>query len=72
MGSTAMRADFVSLVAEEIAFGIDHALDYWLGRIELELVDAKLTSIERLHAIEQIVREYKETTGKTQLSCASA
>lgn len=72
MASTATRADFVSLVAQEIASGIDHALDYWLGRIELELVDAKLTTIERVHAIELILREYKEATGKTQLSCASA
>ena len=72
MASTATRSDFVSLVAEEIAFGIDHAVDYWLGRIDMELVDAKLTAIERIHAIEHIVREYKEATGKTQLSCASA
>jgi len=72
MASTATRADFVSLVAEEIASGIDHAMDYWLGRIEMELVDAKLTTIERIHAIELILREYKEATGKAQLSCASA
>lgn len=72
MASTATRADFVSLVAEEISFGINHALDYWLGRIEIELVDAKLTTIERIRAIELILREYKEATGKAQLSCASA
>ena len=71
MASSATRADFVSLVAEEIAFGIDHALDYWLGRIEMELMDAKLTTSERLHAIESILREHKEATGKTQLSRAS-
>ena len=72
MASTATRADFVSLIAEEIASGIDHAMDYWLGRIEMELVDAKLTTIERIHAIELILREYKEATGKVQLRCASA
>jgi hypothetical protein len=72
MASTATRTDFVSLVAEEIASGIDHALDYWLGRIEMELADAKLTTIERVRAIELILREYKEATGKVQLSCASA
>jgi hypothetical protein len=72
MASTATRSDFVSLVAQEIASGIDHALDYWLGRIEMELVDAKLTTPERLRAVELILREYKEATGKIQLSCASA
>jgi len=72
MASTATAADFVSLVSEEIAFGIDHALNYWLGRIEMELVDAKLTAIERIYAIELILREYKEASGKAHLSCASA
>lgn len=72
MASTTTRADFVSLVAEEIVSGIDHALDYWLGRIEMKLVDAKLTTIERICAVEHILREYKEATGKTQLNCASA
>lgn len=72
MASTATRADFVSLVAEEISFGINHALDYWLGRIEMEVVDAKLSNAERLRAIEFILLEYKEATGRTQLNCASA
>jgi hypothetical protein len=72
MASIATRADFVSLVAEEIVSGIDHAMDYWLGRIEMELVDTKLTTVERLLAIELILREYKETTGKAQLICGSA
>ena len=72
MASTATRSDFVTLIAEEISFGINHALDYWLGRIEIELVDPKLTTLERVHAIERILGEYKEATGKAQLSCASA
>ena len=72
MASTATPADFVSLVAEEISCGINHALDYWLGRIEMELVDGKLTTSERLRAIEAIIREYKEANGKAQLHCASA
>ena len=72
MASTATRADFVNLVAEEISFGINHALDYWLGRIEMEVVDAKLSNAERLRAIEFILLEYKEATGRSQLNCASA
>ncbi len=72
MASTATRADFVNLIAEEISFGINHALDYWLGRIEMEVVDAKLSNAERLRAIEFILLEYKEATGRTQLNCASA
>jgi hypothetical protein len=72
MASTATRADFGTLVAEEIVSGIDHAMNYWLGRIEMELVDTKLTTIERIRAIELILCEYKEAARKTQLSRASA
>jgi hypothetical protein len=72
MASTTSRADFVTLVAEEIISGIDHALEYWMGRLEQELTGTGLTTVERLRAIERLVREYKEVTGKTQLRCASA
>ena len=72
MASTATHKDFVSLVVEEIATGIDNALDYWLGRIDQELADPSLTSIEQVRAIQRILREYRTTTGKLQLTCASA
>jgi hypothetical protein len=72
MASKASRADFVDMVAEEISSGIDRALQYWLGRIELEVVDRSLSTSERIYAIEQILREYKDATGITPLGCASA
>jgi len=53
------RTDFVSTVANEMAAGIDRALQYWLGRIELEIIDRSLTAAERLAAIRKIVEEYK-------------
>jgi hypothetical protein len=59
MASTAISADFVSIVAEEMASGIDRALRYWLGRIELEVIDRSLTTAERLAAIQKILEEYK-------------
>ena len=72
MASTTTRTDFVTLVAEEIISGIDHAVEYWLGRIEQELAGGSLTATERVHAIERVLREYKDVSGKTQLTCASA
>ncbi len=58
------KRDFVSIVAHEISSGIDRALAYWLGRVELELVDASFTTAQRLAAIEAIVREFKECSGR--------
>jgi hypothetical protein len=59
MASTAISADFVSTVAEEMAAGIDRALRYWLGRIEIEIIDRSLTSAQRISAIQKILEEYK-------------
>jgi hypothetical protein len=72
MAHTASRTEFVSLVAEEIISGIDHAVEYWMSRLEQELTATGLTAIDRLKAIEQLLREYKEVTAKNQLACASA
>ena len=72
MAGSSTRTDFVSMVAEEISSGIDRALQYWLGRIELEVVDRSLSTDERIDAIEQILTEYKMRSGKAQFGCASA
>jgi phage gp46-like protein len=70
MATSTSRADFISLVAEEIVSGIDHAVGYWTDRLEQELTGSGLTTAERLRAVERLLREYK--TGKRQLYSASA
>lgn len=72
MAGSSTKTDFVSLVAEEISSGIDRALQYWLGRIELEVVDRSLSTDERMDAIEGILTEYKMRSGKAGFGCASA
>ena len=59
MASPRGKGEFIALVADEIASGIDCALRYWLGRIELEIVDRSLTPQERLLAVAEILAEYK-------------
>jgi len=71
MAGSSTRTDFVSMVAEEISSGIDRALQYWLGRIELEVVDRSLSTDERIDAIEQILIEYKMRSGKAEFGCVS-
>jgi len=70
MPITHPQADFVNLVSSEIITGIDRAVGYWLARIEHALEEK--TSVERIHAVENVLREYKKMTGKTDLLCASA
>ena len=72
MGNHADRHDFVDMVAQEVSSGIGRALDYWLGRIELELIDRSLTASERIDAIEDILHEYKVRAECGEAPCASA
>ncbi|HEY4053126.1 MAG TPA: hypothetical protein VGL74_05265 [Terriglobales bacterium] len=72
MASRATQIDFVDMVASEVSSGIDRALGYWLGRIELEVVDRSLTTSQRIDAIENILQEYKVRSGRMDVGCASA
>lgn len=60
MINATVKKDFISVVALEISSGIDRALAYWLGRIEVELVDRSITTAQREAAIEAILQEYKQ------------
>jgi len=66
------KRDFVSIIAHELSSGIDRAVAYWLGRIEVELVDRSITTAQREAAIESILREYKQCRGQDQMGLASA
>jgi len=72
MASRATQTDFVDMVAAEVSSGIDRALGYWLGRIELEVVYHSLTTSQRIDAIENILQEYKVRSGRADVGCASA
>ena len=72
MLSSQSKRDFVSIVAHEISSGIDRALAYWLGRIEVELVDRSITTAQREAAIEAILAEYKQWRKHEELGMASA
>jgi len=68
MAASVVSPDFITAVAEEMASGINRALRYWLGRIEIEVIDRSLTTGERLSAIQKILEEYKSLTD----NCASS
>ncbi len=73
MINTAAKKDFVSIVANEISSGIDRALAYWLGRIEVELVDRSITTAQREAAIQAILQEYKRCrSSRDEFGMASA
>ena len=72
MATTSTQSDLVSMIAHEVVSGIDEAVGYWLGRIEEELTGGGSSAEQQLRAIERVVREYKEATGKLPFRCAQA
>jgi hypothetical protein len=72
LASTSTQADLVRMIAEEIGSGIDEAVEYWLGRIEQELVGGGFSPEQQLRAVRRVIREYKQATGKFPFHCAQA
>ena len=70
--NSAVKRDFVSMVAREISRGIDRSLAYWLGRIEVEMLDRSNTNAQREAAIEAIIQEYKQFRSPDELGMDSA
>ena len=68
MVSTAVSRDIVELIASEMASGVERAVDCWMSQIEQALEDVHLTSLGRLYAVQDLVRKYKDLTGKGELA----
>jgi hypothetical protein len=64
MATTGLNRDLVLAIAEEMAHGVQNAVDYWMIEIDLALTDTHLTTVGRLNAVREIVDHYKHLTGK--------
>lgn len=67
MASTIVQRDFVDLVAQEMSHGVEKAVDCWMSQIEDAATDARLTGLDRLRAVTEILQNYKRLTGKAEL-----
>ena len=68
MATVAVAQEFVSIIAEEIASGVDRAVECWMAQMEEALNDGHLTTPGRLAAVQAVMRQYKEITGKGELT----
>jgi CheY-like chemotaxis protein len=71
VATTAVQRDFIRLIADEIASGVEAAVDRWMIQIDLVLTDMQLTNQDRLNAVREIVESYKQLTGR-ELDCPGA
>jgi hypothetical protein len=67
LATTAIPTDLVDVIANEMATGVDRAVECWMSQIEQALTDVQLTSLGRLNAVRGIVDDYKRLTGKAEL-----
>jgi hypothetical protein len=68
----AVPREIVDVFADEIACGVDRAVEYWMSQIEHALADRELTTLGRLYAVKEIVERYKALTGKLRLEARRA
>lgn len=69
MTTTTHNHDLVRAIAEEMAQGVQTAVDCWMTEIEIALTDTHLTTLGRLKAVQEIVESYKRLTGQADLTC---
>ncbi|HEX8814564.1 MAG TPA: hypothetical protein VF753_03605 [Terriglobales bacterium] len=61
------EASFVGLIASEMNAAVERSLECWMAEIDRALSDTRLTTMGRLHAVEDILQQYKTLTGKASL-----
>jgi hypothetical protein len=69
MAIAALNRDVVLALAEEMARGVQTAVDCWMTEIDLALSDNRLTTLGSLNAVREIVENYKHLTGQVRLDC---
>ena len=62
VATLAANRDLIEAVVAEMSDGIDCALEFWVSQIEGVLQDPRLTTLGRLHAVQEIVSQYRRAT----------
>jgi hypothetical protein len=69
VATQASEHDVVRVIAEEMAHGVQNAVDCWMTEIDLAVTDSTLSTLARLNAVREIIQNYKHLTGQEDLDC---
>jgi len=72
MATAAVPREIVDVIADEMARGVERAVEYWMSQIEHSLSDTSLTSLGRLYAVKDVVERYRGLAGKGELEARRA
>lgn len=65
--ATINRNVVLDAIVNEMAAGVDKAVECWMAQIERIFEDTRLTTLGRMKAIHEVVERYKQLTGKDHL-----
>ena len=65
--ATINRDVLLNAIVNEMAAGVDKAVECWMAQIEQIFEDTRLTTLGRMNAIHAVVQHYKQLTGKDHL-----
>ena len=65
--ATINRNVVLDSIVNEMAAGVDKAVECWMAQIEQIFEDTRLTTLGRMNAIHEVVQHYKQLTGKDHL-----
>lgn len=58
MATVASDRALIEAVVTELSAGIECAVSFWMTQIEAALLDPQLTTLGRMHAVQEIVKRY--------------
>lgn len=58
LASIASDQALIEAIAAEMSSGIECAVSFWMTRIQDALQDPRLTTLGRMHAIQEIMKQY--------------
>ena len=59
MATIATDRALIEAIAAEMSEGIDSAVSFWMTQIEAALINPRLTTLGRIHAVQEIVKRYQ-------------
>ena len=59
MATIATDRALIEAIAAEMSDGIDSAVNFWMTQIEAALLNPRLTTLGRIHAVQEIVKRYQ-------------
>lgn len=63
----AAEQELVDAIAEQVASGVDQAVERWMAEFDSVLQDPHLTTLGRLQAMSAIVARYRQLRGQSEV-----